>query len=71
VLLNEATGKPGPTFCPDCGRFVVPHNPSPQMSPKPPPTKQEYEANPPTTNPSDTGAPGAPTAPAAAARDRQ
>ena len=29
VLLNEALGKPGPTFCPDCGRLVVGHNPRP------------------------------------------
>ncbi len=29
VLLNEMTGKPGPTICPDCGRPVVAHNPLP------------------------------------------
>ncbi len=29
VLLNEAIQKPGPTFCPDCGRLVVAHNPAP------------------------------------------
>lgn len=29
VLLNEMTGKPGPTICPDCGRTVVAHNPLP------------------------------------------
>lgn len=29
VLLNEYVGKPGPTFCPDCGRRVVGHNPMP------------------------------------------
>ena len=27
VLLNEEIGKSGPTFCPDCGRLVVGHNP--------------------------------------------
>lgn len=30
VLLNEATGKPGPTWCPDCDREVIPHNPRPK-----------------------------------------
>ncbi len=29
VLLNEYVGKPGPTYCPECGRVVVPHNPLP------------------------------------------
>ncbi len=29
VLLNEIAGKPGKTFCPDCGREVVIHNPLP------------------------------------------
>ena len=29
VLLNELAGKPGPTFCPDCNRLVVGHNPAP------------------------------------------
>ena len=29
VLLNILVGKPGPTFCPDCGRLVVGHNPLP------------------------------------------
>jgi len=41
VLLNMAVGKPGPTFCPDCGRLVVPHNPYP-VEGKPPPTQAEY-----------------------------
>ncbi len=45
VLLNEYIGKAPPTFCPDCGRLVRPHNPAPQSGGKPPPTKQEYEAN--------------------------
>jgi hypothetical protein len=44
VLLNESVGKPGPTFCPDCGRLVVGHNPPPMAGGKPPPTKAEYEA---------------------------
>jgi len=29
VLLNEYAGKEGPTTCPDCGRRVVGHNPTP------------------------------------------
>lgn len=29
VLLNTYAGKPGPTVCPDCGRVVVGHNPTP------------------------------------------
>lgn len=42
VLLNSWLGKPGPTFCPDCGRLVVPHNPLPVQGMKPPPTKMEW-----------------------------
>ena len=42
VLLNQTRGKPGPTFCPDCGRLVVPHNPMPTPEDKPPPTEAEY-----------------------------
>jgi hypothetical protein len=45
VLLNEAVGKSGPTFCPDCGRLVVGHNPRPAPGRKPPPTQQEYMAH--------------------------
>ena len=44
VLLNEMIGKTGPTFCPDCGRLVVGHNPLPRPGTKPPPTRKEYEA---------------------------
>jgi hypothetical protein len=44
VLLNEQVGKKGPTFCPDCGRLVVGHNPQPGPGVKPPPTEAEYEA---------------------------
>jgi hypothetical protein len=42
VLVNGRMGKPGPSFCPDCGRLVVVHNPPP-VAGKPPPTKAEYE----------------------------
>lgn len=31
VILNEYLGKPGPTLCPDCGRPVVRHNPTPPV----------------------------------------
>jgi hypothetical protein len=43
VLLNQYVKKPGPTFCPDCGRMVRPHNPAPGPGVRPPPTKAEYE----------------------------
>jgi hypothetical protein len=41
VLMNAVLGKPGPTFCPDCGRLVVARNPMPGPGVKPPPTQQE------------------------------
>ncbi len=44
VLLNELAGKQGPTFCPDCGRLVVGHNPQPGEGVRPAPTKEEYAA---------------------------
>ena len=44
VLLNQAIGKPGRTFCPDCGRLVVGHNPRPGTNSNPPPTEAEYAA---------------------------
>ena len=44
VLLNEELGKTGPTFCPDCGRLVVGHNPRPGPGVRPPPTSAEYAA---------------------------
>src|ERR1700722_15677672 len=40
VILNEQLGKTGPTFCPDCHRLVVGHNPEPGPGVKPPPTQQ-------------------------------
>jgi hypothetical protein len=43
VLMNAWVGKPGPTFCPDCGRLVVGHNPPASADRKPPPTKEEYK----------------------------
>jgi len=46
VLLNSDVGKPGPTFCPDCKRLVVGHNPRPVPGARPPPTEAEYRANP-------------------------
>lgn len=44
VLLNHWVGKQGPTFCPECGRLVVGHNPPAEPGAKAPPTKEEYEA---------------------------
>jgi hypothetical protein len=44
LLLNEETGKSGPTFCPDCGRLVVGHNPRPGPGVRAPPTKAELAA---------------------------
>lgn len=44
VLLNQYKGEGEPTFCPDCGRLVVGHNPPADPTRKPPPTKAEYEA---------------------------
>jgi hypothetical protein len=43
VLMNADIGKSGPTFCPDCGRLVVPHNPPAIEGHRPPPTREEYE----------------------------
>jgi len=42
VLLNRFVAKPEPTFCPDCGRLVVGHNPRPGDGVRPPPTQEEY-----------------------------
>src|SRR5205814_6157559 len=44
VLLNMWLGKSGATFCPDCGRLVVGHNPEPKPGGKAPPTEAEYKA---------------------------
>src|SRR5947209_4869185 len=46
VLLNsyKNPGSREPTFCPDCGRLVVAHNPAPLDGAKPPPTETEYKA---------------------------
>ena len=43
VLLNMYKGSKDPTFCPDCGRLVVGHNPRASEDRKPPPTKDEYQ----------------------------
>ena len=42
VLLKTWLGQEGPTFCPDCGRLVRPHNPAPMPGDRPPPTEAEY-----------------------------
>ncbi|MGA2229800.1 MAG: hypothetical protein ABSH22_02645 [Tepidisphaeraceae bacterium] len=44
VLLNIYRGISGPTFCPDCGRLVVAHNPMAIEGQRPPPTEAEYRA---------------------------
>jgi hypothetical protein len=43
VLLNESAKRPGPTFCPDCGRLVVGHNPEPAAGATPPPKQADYK----------------------------
>jgi hypothetical protein len=45
VLVGSEIGKPGPTFCPVCGRLVVPRNPHPLPGDQPPPTEAEYRAS--------------------------
>jgi hypothetical protein len=42
VLLNEFAGRSGATFCPDCNRLVVGHNPRPDSGRTAPPTQTEY-----------------------------
>jgi hypothetical protein len=44
VLMNGWIQKPGPTFCPDCGRLVVGHNPRAEAGRTPPPTEEEWKA---------------------------
>jgi hypothetical protein len=46
VLLNIYKGSNEPTFCPDCGRLVVTHNPPAREGAKPPPTKETYKRGP-------------------------
>jgi hypothetical protein len=46
VLLNSRKGGSEPTFCPDCGRLVVPLNPPASAFSTPPPTKAEYDKRP-------------------------
>ena len=43
VVLNTRLGKPEPTFCPDCGRLVVAHNPLAEEGQRPPQTEEEYK----------------------------
>jgi hypothetical protein len=43
VLLNKYKGSNDPTFCPDCGRLVVGHNPPAMEGKRPPPTQAEYK----------------------------
>jgi hypothetical protein len=46
VLLNSRKGGSEPTFCPDCGRLVVPLNSVAVVGAPPPPTKEEWEKRP-------------------------
>lgn len=46
VVLNETMGKTGPTFCPDCDRLVVGHNPVASADRQPPPTREEMSKRP-------------------------
>jgi hypothetical protein len=43
VLLKSWLAESGPTFCPDCKRLVVGHNPAPGPGMRPPPTQAEYK----------------------------
>lgn len=45
VLIGLWKGSREPTFCPDCGRLVVGHNPAPRAGQAPPPTRNEYFKN--------------------------
>jgi hypothetical protein len=44
LLKNVLNPNAGPTFCPDCGRLVRPHNPAPGPGVSVPPTEAEYNA---------------------------
>ena len=44
VLMYGDAGKPGPTFCPECGRLVVRQNPPPSADGNPPPTAEQFKA---------------------------
>lgn len=44
VLLNQYKGDSNPTFCPECGRLVIGHNPPADPSRKPPATKAEWQS---------------------------
>ena len=43
VLLNEYAGTSGATFCRDCNRLVVGHNPRPEPGDAAPPTRDRYK----------------------------
>jgi hypothetical protein len=46
VVLNETMAKTGPTFCPDCDRLVVGHNPVASADRQPPPTRAQLSSKP-------------------------
>ncbi|MEM8874191.1 MAG: hypothetical protein AAGD32_08010 [Planctomycetota bacterium] len=43
VLLNEDIGITDPTFCTDCDRLVLRHNPRPNVDSNAPPTREQFE----------------------------
>lgn len=45
VLLNQYAGKPGPTYCPDCGRIVTALNQPAMQGMKPPAKKDEIKSS--------------------------
>jgi hypothetical protein len=45
VLLNEFSGKSGPTYCPECGRLVRAHNPRPEPGDHAPPKQSEMKSS--------------------------
>ena len=45
-VSNVWKGTKEPSFCPDCGRLVVGHNPPPGDGRTAPPTKDDYAKNP-------------------------
>jgi hypothetical protein len=44
VLLETYAGGNGPTFCPECNRLVIGHNPPPDPNRRPP-TREEWDAH--------------------------
>ena len=62
VILNASLGLPGDTFCPDCGRIVIGHNPPPP--PDTPLASPEPAAQQPAGRLPETPSPSKPATPA-------